>query len=79
MVQKFDLVSGYMQEWSEGEWVTYEDYASLKEAAQKALDVPEDYEVKIDGEWGACRSIDQLYADGMVDDVLPLLKGLLRD
>lgn len=31
MVQRFDLVSGYMQKWPEGEWVTYEDYAALKE------------------------------------------------
>lgn len=30
MVRKFDLVSGYMQEWSEGEWVTHEDYAKLE-------------------------------------------------
>ena len=30
MVQRFDLVSGYMQEWSEGEWVSYEDYAAIE-------------------------------------------------
>lgn len=79
MVQRFDLVSGYMQKWPEGNWVEYDDYAALKEAAEKALAVLEDYEVQIDGEWGACRDIERLYADGQVDDVLPLLKGLLRD
>lgn len=35
MVQRFDLVSGYMQEWSEGEWVTYEDYAALLAEAKE--------------------------------------------
>ena len=30
MVDRYDLVSGYMQEWLEGEWVSYEDYAKLK-------------------------------------------------
>lgn len=34
MVQRFDLVSGYMQEWSEGEWVTYEDYKELDDSFQ---------------------------------------------
>ena len=34
MVRKFDLVSGYMQEWSEGEWVTYEDYKELDDSFQ---------------------------------------------
>lgn len=56
----------------------FDDYANLKETAEKALAVLEDYEVRIDGEWGMCRDIDQLYADGIVDDVLPLLKGLLH-
>lgn len=37
MVQRFDLVSGYMQKWPEGEWVSYEDYAALASAHQ-ALD-----------------------------------------
>lgn len=30
MVQRYDLVSGYMQKWPEGNWVEYEDYAELK-------------------------------------------------
>ena len=30
MVQRYDLVSGYLQKWSEGEWVSYEDYQKLK-------------------------------------------------
>ena len=38
MVQKFDLVSGYMQEWSEGEWVTYEDYAALRKIASMLIE-----------------------------------------
>jgi hypothetical protein len=38
MVQKFDLVSGYMQEWSEGEWVTYEDYAALQRQFEEYVD-----------------------------------------
>lgn len=37
MVQRFDLVSGYMQEWSEGEWVTYEDYARLLSVSRSLL------------------------------------------
>ena len=76
MVQRYVAIT---VEADEGEFVKYEDYAALKEAAQKALDVLEDYEVQIDGEWGACRDIERLYADGQVDDVLPLLKGLLHD
>lgn len=77
MVQRWDYESLYPSE--DGDWVKYSDYAKLKEAAEKALAVLEDYEVQIDGEWGACRGIDRLYADGIVDDVLPLLKGLLHD
>lgn len=82
MVQRYDLVSADRRDLTEcddGYFVEYEDYLELKEAAEKALAVLEDYEVQIDGEWGACRNIDQLYADGIVDDVLPLLKGLLHD
>jgi hypothetical protein len=30
MVKRFDLVSGYMQKWPEGNWVEYEDYAALE-------------------------------------------------
>ncbi len=30
MVQRFDLVSGYMQKWPEGNWVEYEDYERLQ-------------------------------------------------
>ena len=37
MVQRFDLVSGYMQEWSEGEGVTYEDYARLLSVSRSLL------------------------------------------
>ncbi len=82
MVQRYDLVSGDrrgLMESDDGYFVEYEDYAALKEAAEKALAILEDYEVQIDGEWGACRDINQLYADGIVADVLPLLKGLLHD
>ncbi len=82
MVQRY-IEGGYgaseMEEDAQGDWVSYEDYAELKEAAEKALAVLEDYEVQIDGEWGACWGLERLYADGQVDDVLPLLKGLLRD
>lgn len=78
MVQRYDC-KGAVVTHDAGPFVLYEDYAKLKEAAEKALAVLEDYEVQIDGEWGVCRGIDQLYADGVVDDVLPLLKGLLHD
>lgn len=81
MVQRYDYFSESeeFEPFDRGEWVKYEDYAALKEAAEKALAILEDYEVQIDGEWGACRDINQLYADGIVADVLPLLKGLLHD
>jgi len=45
---------------------------------EEALDTLESYEVQIDGEWGACRGIDELYADGCVGDVLPKIKALLE-
>lgn len=35
MVQRYDLVSGYMQKWTEGEWVSYEDYAALLAEAKE--------------------------------------------
>lgn len=45
---------------------------------EEALDTLEIYEVQIDGEWGSCRGIDELYADGCVDDVLLKIKALLE-
>ncbi len=83
MIQRYEFElfhcnGGDMSPDDNGAYVSYEDYAALKEAAEKALAVLEDYEVQIDGEWGACRNIDQLYEDGTVNDVLPLLKGLLH-
>ena len=65
MVQRYDV--GYADDIDvedDGRFVSYEDYTKLKEAAEKALAVLEDYEVQIDNEWGTCRGIDQLYEDG---------------
>ncbi len=80
MVQRYDYfaASEEFEPFDRGEWVKYEDYAALKEAAKKALALLEDYEVQIDSDWGMCRDIDRLYADGIVDEMLPLLKGLLH-
>ena len=82
MVQRYagaHIGANGMYQFDNGAWVKYEDYAALKEVAGKALAVLEDYAVQIDYEWGTCRGIDQLCADGSVDDVLLLLKGLLHD
>ena len=38
MVQRFDLVSGYMQKWPEGNWVEYDDYAALHQQFEEYAD-----------------------------------------
>lgn len=29
MPQRFDIVSGFMQKWPDGNWISYDDYESL--------------------------------------------------
>ncbi len=50
----------------------------IRVVLEEALGVLESYEVQIDGEWGMCRSIEALYADGCVDDILLKIKALLE-
>lgn len=50
----------------------------IRDVLEEALGVLESYEVQIDGEWGVCRGIEELYADGCVDDVLLKIKALLE-
>lgn len=41
MVNRFDLVSGYMQKWPEGNWIEYEDYAALE---KDNINLAQDYD-----------------------------------
>jgi hypothetical protein len=37
MVQRFYLVSGHVQKWSEGDWVSYEDYEKLTKSVRACV------------------------------------------
>lgn len=50
----------------------------IRDVLEEALGVLESYEVQIDSEWGTCRTIDELYADGCVDGLLLKIKALLE-
>lgn len=65
MVRKFDLVSGYMQEWSEGDLVKYEDYAKLESHLNGILDML----AKLDNDLGYGLIPDE-YAYDRVGEIL---------
>ena len=49
----------------------------MREALRKALKWMEDAEVQIESEWGSCRSLDQLQADGDLSDEIVMVRALL--
>lgn len=61
MVNRFDLVSGYMQKWPEGNWVEYEDYAALKHTLAAARTYVNDAAKTDAHAFGLLRAIDGVF------------------
>ena len=51
----------------------------MREALANLLKLAERYEVKIDGEWGCCRDIEQIEADCDLPDEIVAARAALAD
>lgn len=52
---------------------------ALTALLREALEELEQYELKVEGEWGSCRSIEQLEADGHLPPIILKLRAALSE